>query len=200
MFKDRLLPCSYLSPYFLPCYQRRKVPTIHQQLPLFFLHVKELLHANNQQIHYFFSQLKSLLNGKISKKTVTILGTAFKPNTDDIRESASVKLINLLLEEGSNIHFTDPKAIKNTINLYGNNVTSFSSSYEAAKDSDAIVLMTEWNAFRNLDLPRLKSLLNQPNFVDFRLIYSQAELTSAGFNSYILGKGHHMGQKVSSLH
>ena len=102
---------------------------------------------------------------------MTLLGTAFKSNTDDIRESASVKLINLLLEEGSNIHFTDTKAIKNTINLYVNNVTSFSSSYEAAKDSDAIVLMTEWNAFRNLDLPRLKSLMDQPNFVDFRLIY-----------------------------
>lgn len=141
-----------------------------------------------------------MLNGSVQGKTVTILGTSFKPNTDDIRESASLKLIDLLLSDGAKIQFTDPKAIDNTMNLYGNKVTPFSSSYDAAENSDAIVLMTEWNAFRSLDLPRLKGVMNQPNFIDFRLIYSHDELSSAGFNSYILGKGHHQApQEVSSF-
>ena len=162
--------------------------------------VNAAIHANNQQIHYCFNQLKILLNGSIQGKTVTILGTSFKPNTDDVRESASLKLIDLLLSDGAKIQFTDPKAIDNTMDLYGNKVTPFSSTYDAAENSDAIVLMTEWNAFRSLDLPRLKGLMNQPNFIDFRLIYSHIELSSAGFNSYILGKGHHrVPQEVSSF-
>ena len=162
--------------------------------------VSAAIDANDHQIQYCFSQLKILLNGTVSNKTVTILGTSFKPNTDDIRESASLKLIDLLLSDGANIQFTDPKAIDNTVDLYGNKVIPFSSSYDAAKNSDAIVLMTEWNAFRSLDLPRLKGLMNQANFIDFRLIYSHDELNSAGFNSYILGKGHNrVRQEVSSL-
>tara|TARA_B100001121_G_C18456067_1_gene510910 strand:- start:312 stop:752 length:441 start_codon:yes stop_codon:yes gene_type:complete len=105
--------------------------------------VNAAIHANNQQIHYCFTQLKTLLNGSAQGNTVTILGTSFKPNTDDIRESASLKLIDLLLSDGAKIQFTDPKAIDNTMDLYGNKVTPFSSTYDAAENSDAIVLMTE---------------------------------------------------------
>lgn len=162
--------------------------------------VSAAISANDHQIHYCISQLKTLLHGTVADKTVTILGTSFKPNTDDIRESASLKLIDALLSDGATIQFTDPKAIDNTMALYGSKVTPFSSSYDAAENSDAIVLMTEWNAFRSLDLPRLKRVMNQANFIDFRLIYSHDELSAAGFNSYILGKGHHrVPQNVSSL-
>ena len=147
------------------------------------------INANNHQIHYCFSKLVELLDGDISNKTITILGTSFKPNTDDIRESASLKLIDLLLNAGAHVNFTDPKAIDNTQALYGDKITSFKTAYEACKESDGVVLMTEWNAFRSLDLTRLKSVMRHPNFIDFRLIYSSEELSSAGFNHYRLGNG-----------
>ena len=147
------------------------------------------INANNHQIQYCFSKLLELLDGDISNKTITILGTSFKPNTDDIRESASLKLIDLLLNAGAQVNFTDPKAIDNTINIYGDRVRAFSSSYDAAQESDVVVLMTEWNNYRSLDLIKLKSVMRQPNFIDFRLIYSSEELSSAGFNHYLLGKG-----------
>ncbi|MGC6367734.1 MAG: UDP-glucose dehydrogenase family protein [Candidatus Marinamargulisbacteria bacterium] len=147
------------------------------------------IHANNHQIHYCFSKLVQLLDGKIYNKTITILGTSFKPNTDDIRESASLKLIDLLLEQNVTIHYTDPKAIENTQIIYGDKITPFKTAYEACKDCDGVILMTEWNAYRNLDLIKLKEVMNAPNFIDFRIIYSHAELNNAGFNSYILGKG-----------
>lgn len=147
------------------------------------------INANNHQIQYCYSKLVELLDGNISNKTITILGTSFKPNTDDIRESASLKLIDLLLNAGAKVNFTDPKAIDNTTNIYGDRVRAFNSSYDAAQESDVVVLMTEWNNYRSLDLIKLKSVMRQPNFIDFRLIYSSEELSSAGFNHYLLGKG-----------
>ena len=145
--------------------------------------------ANNHQINYCFSKLTELLNGTLSGKTVTILGTSFKPNTDDVRESASLKLIDLLLQHDVRVQFTDPKAIENTVLIYGNRIHAYSSAYDAAQNSDAIVLMTEWNAYRSLDLIQIQSLMKTPNFVDFRLIYTHDELNIAGFDSYLLGKG-----------
>ena len=145
--------------------------------------------ANNHQIDYCFSKLLDLLNQDLSNKTVSILGASFKPDTDDIRESATLKLIDRLLEHNVTINVTDPKALDHIKAMYGNQVKIFNSAYEVSKNSDAIVLMTEWNAYRSLDLNQIKNNMRTPNFIDFRLIYSHDELNQAGFNSYVLGKG-----------
>ena len=152
--------------------------------------VGSAIKANNHQINYCFSKILALFDGNISGKTVTILGTSFKPDTDDIRESASLKLIDLLLNEKDvRIQFTDPKAIDNTKAIYGDRIYDYKSSYDACQNSDLCILMTEWNAYRSLDLDRLKQAMKTPNFADFRLLYTHEELQSAGFNAYILGKG-----------
>ena len=145
--------------------------------------------ANNHQIDYCFSKLLDLLNQDLSNKTVSILGASFKPDTDDIRESATLKLIDRLLQHNVTINVTDPKALDHIKTMYGNRVQVFDSAYDVSKNSDAIVLMTEWNAYRSLDLNQIKNNMRTPNFIDFRLIYSHDELNQAGFNSYVLGKG-----------
>ena len=151
--------------------------------------VSAAINANNHQIHYCFEQIKDIFAGTIEGKTVTILGTSFKPNTDDVRESASHKLIDLLLTVTNiQIQVTDPKALENTKRHYGDQINYYPSAYEAADNSDLIILMTEWNAYRSLNLNRLKSSMHGNNFIDFRLIYSYEELEAANFNAYILGK------------
>ena len=145
--------------------------------------------ANNHQIDYCFSRLLDLLNQDLSNKTVSILGASFKPDTDDIRESATLKLIDRLLQHNVTIYVTDPKALDHIKTMYGNRVQVFDSAYDVSKNSDAIVLMTEWNAYRSLDLNQIKNNMRTPNFIDFRLIYNHDELNQAGFNSYVLGKG-----------
>ncbi|MEK9726808.1 MAG: UDP-glucose/GDP-mannose dehydrogenase family protein, partial [Candidatus Margulisiibacteriota bacterium] len=137
--------------------------------------VQSAIHANDFQINYCFSKIIDLFNGSVSNKTLAILGTSFKPNTDDIRESASLKLIDLLLEQNASIHFTDPKAIANTQAIYGNKITPFKTAYDACENCDGVILMTEWNAYRNLDLFKLNQIMNSANFIDFRLIYSHLE-------------------------
>jgi UDPglucose 6-dehydrogenase len=149
--------------------------------------VSGAIHANNHQIDHCFSQLMALC--QLPPSTVTILGTAFKPNTDDIRESAALKLIDRLLAANIRVQFSDPKAIQTTQAVYGDRIHAHASPYDAAKNSEAIVLATEWNDYRHLDLTRLHGQMKTPNFVDLRLIYSHEELAIAGFNAYILGKG-----------
>ena len=147
------------------------------------------INANNHQIDYCFSKLLDLLNQDLNNKTVSILGASFKPDTDDIRESATLKLIDRLLQHNVTINVTDPKSLDHIKAMYGNRVQVFDSAYDVSKNSDAIVLMTEWNAYRSLDLNQIKNNMRTPNFIDFRLIYSHNELNQAGFNSYVLGKG-----------
>ena len=147
------------------------------------------IQANRNQIQHCFNMISTILDDQLENKTITILGTAFKPNTDDIRESASLKIIDMLLEKNATVHICDPEAIPNTVAIYKDRITPFESIEEAATQSDAIVLMTEWNAYKNIDLQTLKTVMRTPNFLDFRLIYTKEALNSAGFNHYILGKG-----------
>ena len=151
--------------------------------------VSAAIKANDLQIQHCFSIIKNILNYDLNGKTVSILGASFKPNTDDIRESASLKLIDLLLKNGATVHITDPEALKNTEAIYKNTVQYFNSPYDCVTSSDALVLMTEWNSYRNMDLKLLKSEMRDPNFIDFRLIYTKSELLNAGFTPYILGQG-----------
>jgi UDPglucose 6-dehydrogenase len=162
---------------------------IGQQVGVDLRVVGAAISANHRQVQYCFDQLLALFGGDISQKTVTILGTSFKPDTDDIRESSSLKIIDRLLDHGARVQVTDPKALPATLSVYGDRIHGYDSAYEAATQSDAVVLMTEWNAYRSLDLVRLRDAMRTPRFVDFRLLYTHQELTDAGFQSYVLGKG-----------
>jgi UDPglucose 6-dehydrogenase len=120
------------------------------------------------------------LYGNLEGKTIGILGLAFKQNTDDIRESASIDIIKLLLKEGAKIKCFDPLAMDNTKKIFPD-ITYCENEYEVAEGSDCLVIATEWNQFRNLDLLRIKKLLKIPVLLDLRNLYEPEKVKSLGF-------------------
>ena len=121
-------------------------------------------------------------------KVIAVLGLSFKPNTDDIREAPSLRLIDRLLEEGAKVSAYDPAAMDNARDRYGERIVFHSDSYSAAENADALVIMTEWNEFRVLDLDKIKELLREPIVVDCRNIYNPAEMDKMGFRYHSFGR------------
>jgi len=124
---------------------------------------------------------------KFENKKIAIWGLAFKPRTDDIRESSALTLIEQLLEEGAKVCAYDPEATENTKNFYPQ-IEYAGNPYEAARDASAIVIMTEWDVFRGIDLKKVKNLMTEPNIIDCRNIYDAEEITELGFNYAGVGR------------
>jgi UDPglucose 6-dehydrogenase len=123
---------------------------------------------------------KKLLGGKIKGKTIGILGLSFKPDTDDMRDAPSIVVINTLLGEGAIIKAYDPIAMNNAKKIL-KNVDFQPDSYSVAKDCDILIVMTEWNEFRQLDLEKIKKYMRKPVLLDGRNIYEPHELRRMGF-------------------
>ena len=139
------------------------------------------------------SMHKRILNsiGKRKKKVICILGLTFKPNTDDMRDSPSLEIIPALIKNKCDLKVFDPEGMKEAkecFKEYSEKILWCRDSYEASKGSDALVILTEWNEFRALDLKRLKKLLNRPLIIDLRNIYNPLELKSLGFEYFSLGR------------
>lgn len=126
-------------------------------------------------------------DGDVGGKTVAVLGVTFKPNTDDMRESPSLDVIPALQKAGATIKAYDPEGMDEAANLLPD-VTWCEGAYDALLDADAVVILTEWNQFRNLDLDRVKAMLKAPVFVDLRNIYSPRDMVEAGFRYSSLGR------------
>ena len=120
-------------------------------------------------------------------KKIAILGVTFKPNTDDMRDAPSLVILARLQQEGAVIHVCDPQGAKEGAELLPNVIWQ-DDPYEAAKDADALVVITEWNAFRGLDLDRLSQTMKSSIFVDLRNIYGKQEMREAGFSYSSIGK------------
>ena len=133
---------------------------------------------NEQQKSVVVKKLTSVLEVKDS--TIAVWGISFKPKTDDIREAPSLKIIEELQKMGAKIHACDPVAIENAKNVF-NNVKFFQNPYETIRDCDALIVATEWNEFRNLDLRAVKILLKKPIIIDGRNIYDPKEMKELGF-------------------
>lgn len=127
------------------------------------------------------------LVGDLSGKTIGILGLSFKPNTDDMRDASSIMIINLLQNENAKIKAYDPQAMGNAKKLLAD-VQFCDSAYDAAKDADAVILMTEWNEFKELDLQKLKDVMRVPILIDARNLYNPQDLKKAGFMSVGVGR------------
>jgi UDPglucose 6-dehydrogenase len=127
------------------------------------------------------------MNGKVRGRTVAILGLTFKPNTDDMRESPALAVIRTLQDAGARIHAHDPAGTEQAKKVL-DGVHYFASPYEAMEGADALVIVTEWDAFRALDLKRVKSLLKRPVLVDLRNIYSPDEVEAAGLEYTGIGR------------
>ena len=142
--------------------------------------------VNENQRSFILSKIKKLLP-HLKGKTIAIWGLAFKPKTDDIREAPSIAIIMELQGLGAKIRAFDPEAKINAKKVL-KNVVFCNDPYSTAKGCDALVIVTEWNEFRVLDMDKVKRLLKQPNIIDGRNIYEPEEMRSAGFNYIGIGR------------
>ena len=133
-----------------------------------------------RKVHQFF-------DGEIKDKTVAIWGLSFKPGTDDLREAPSIVTIDSLLEAGAKVRVYDPVAM-NAAKLRWGEVYCGLDMYDAVKDADALLMLTEWHQFYIPDWKRVKSLMRTPFVVDGRNIYDRYELEAAGFSYRCIGK------------
>jgi UDPglucose 6-dehydrogenase len=124
---------------------------------------------------------------QLSGKTIAILGLAFKPETDDIREAPSIKIIGDLLGARAKVRAYDPAAMDSARRLLAD-VEYCEDEYEAARGADALVVVTEWNQFRRLDMDLLKQVMREPNIVDLRNLYEPDTMRSAGFKYLAMGR------------
>lgn len=148
--------------------------------------VKAAIDVNEQQKSFIIDKIKDA-TGELNGKTIGILGLAFKPNTDDIRESASVDIIKILKANGVKIKVFDPVAMEQAKSVF-NGIEYCQDAYATAHGSDALVILTEWNEFRQLDLGRIKELLRSLIIVDARNIYEPERMRRLGFTYISLGR------------
>lgn len=144
--------------------------------------------VNRYQKKVVFRKLSEAFNGDFNDRTVAIWGLSFKPGTDDMREAPSVVTINMLLDAGAEVRVFDPIAIDMAKTFLGDRVTYCSDIYDAAKDADAVALITEWKQFRIPNWKRLKSLMKDNIIVDGRNIYDSKEVIREGFRYYCIGR------------
>ncbi len=152
----------------------------------------QLLHAvmeiNADRRKVAVEKLRELV-GDFSGKTIAILGLAFKPNTDDMREAPSIDVARDLLAAGARVRAYDPVAMDNAARLLPE-VEMVSSAYEAAEGADALIVVTEWNEFKSLDLARIQTLMRSANLVDARNIYDPEAVRALGFRYLAMGRGY----------
>ena len=128
-----------------------------------------------------------LCGDKVRGKKITILGVTFKPNTDDMRDSPSLTIVPALVGAGADVHVVDPQGRKEGEELLPS-VTWVEDVYEAVTGADAVVVLTEWNEFRALDLKRLAGLMKGAKMADLRNIYDPVEAKEAGFEYISIGR------------
>jgi UDPglucose 6-dehydrogenase len=133
--------------------------------------------------------------GSVRGKTIAVLGLTFKPNTDDMREAPSLAIIQALQDGGARIRAYDPQGMEQARGLLSD-VDFTSDPYDCATDADALVIVTEWDAFRALDFPRLRTLMKQPVLVDLRNIYQPEEVLRHGFAYSSVGRGAPTGRST----
>ncbi|MFA5500580.1 MAG: UDP-glucose/GDP-mannose dehydrogenase family protein [Candidatus Omnitrophota bacterium] len=150
--------------------------------------LKEVFNVNKEQKKLAIKKIEGLL-WNLPKKTVGILGLSFKPGTDDLREAPSLEIIDTLLKEGVRVKVYDPVSMGKAREHLKGNVRFCKDAYETAKDSDCLVVATEWNEFKELDFKKVKKLMRQAVVVDGRNIYDPLEMKKLGFRYVGMGRG-----------
>lgn len=148
--------------------------------------VESVVKANERQKDRAVKKIRNAL-GRLKGKTICVLGLSFKPNTNDIRDAPSIYIIEKLQKAGARIRAYDPVAVKDAKKVCPD-VTYCKDAYDTAKGADAIVIVTEWNQFRSLDLGKLKKLAKGSFFFDLRNIYEPDKARGEGFKYYSVGR------------
>ncbi len=149
--------------------------------------VDAVIGVNERQHQRMIEKIVSCLDGDAQGKTVGVLGLSFKPETDDMRDSPALAIIRGLQERGARVQAFDPQAMEGARKELPD-LTLCGDSYEACRGADVLVIVTEWNQFRMLDLERVKSLLARPVVVDLRNIYDPGPMRAAGFEYVCVGR------------
>ncbi len=145
--------------------------------------------ANERQKMVLLKRVRRRLGERLDGRRVAVWGLAFKPRTDDLRESPALRLIDGLLDAGAEVHAHDPAAIERARAHYGSKVHFHEDQYEAAKGADALVLVTEWRPYQAPNFDRLKELLRKPILIDGRNVWSTYRLDREGFEYEGIGTG-----------
>jgi UDPglucose 6-dehydrogenase len=145
-------------------------------------------HVNYDQRKRLIQKLRHILGG-FRGKTIGLWGLAFKPNTDDMRDAPSLSIIRMLQHEGATVKAYDPEAQENAQRLM-DDVVFCSNPYQVAEDADGLILVTEWNEFKQLDMVRVKSLMRQAVLIDGRNTYNPNNMVEMGFTYRGMGRGY----------
>lgn len=143
--------------------------------------VEAAVEVNAAQKARMVKKIREMLGGNEAGKTIAILGLTFKPETDDMRDAPAITIVPALLEKGATIRVHDPQGMEEAKKHLPSSIEYAINAYEAAQNADCLVLLTEWNQYRALDLQRLKNIMKSPIFVDLRNIYDPTTMREAGF-------------------
>ncbi len=148
--------------------------------------IKAVDRANESRIKFLFQRIKKITKNKFNNIQIGLLGISFKPNTDDVRESPGLKLAKDLSKTKAKIKIYDPKGMENAKKELPKSIEFCNDEYEVAENSNLLVIVTEWNQFKNLDLLKIRKLMKIPVILDLRNIYSK-EIIKDGFKYYSIG-------------
>jgi len=152
--------------------------------------LKEADKINTERVKIFLEKVKKAL-WILKEKKFAVLGLSFKPETDDIREAPSIRIIKELLEEGALLRLYDPRAMENMKNIFPEDppqVHYAGSTYEAVEQANALLFITEWDEFKNLDFEKIKNIMANPIIIDGRNIFEPSEMKRLGFEYYSIGR------------
>ena len=164
----------------------RAVAQIARDQGLRFRIIEAVLEANEATKSRMLGKVEHAVGG-VAGRRIAVLGLSFKPNTDDIRESPALPIVRGLIDAGAAVRLFDPEAMPGCHALFPE-ATFCANAYEAAEEADALVICTEWNQFRKLELPRLQKLLKRPLVIDLRNLYDPEKMAEAGFEYVSIGR------------
>lgn len=150
--------------------------------------VSAAVEVNAAQKARMIKKIRDMLGGSVSGRTIAVLGLTFKPETDDMREAPAVTILPALLEKGARIRAHDPKGMEEARKFLPPEVEYAQDAYDACENADAVILMTEWNQYRALDLNRIGKILKNRIFIDLRNVYEPERLKSLGFQYTGVGR------------
>ncbi len=150
--------------------------------------LKAVNKINKNQRQKFIDKILKYFNGSLKDKTIAVWGLAFKPKTNDMREAPSITIIEALLQHGAKIQAYDPKAVESAKEIFKDRIEYSKSSYDALKNADCLLLLTEWNEFRRPDFEKLKSLMKAPIIFDGRNQYDKTRLEARGIKYFSVGR------------
>jgi len=150
--------------------------------------VEAVMEVNEAQKARMINKIRGALGGSESGRTLAVLGLSFKPETNDMRDAPALSILPKLIENGARMHAHDPQAMSEARAMLPESVLYFDDIYAALTGADAVVLLTEWNAYRGMDLARVRELMRGNVFLDLRNVYEPDVMRAAGFEYHCVGR------------